>query len=154
MLVLLGSPSYFHSINCLKELTIALANGTPLIRVHVAELVHDNEPSGKAIRPLDELRLHCQEHCQPELFDFLFADDWARVLSAPPASPTPLGRMWSNLLAKSSSQSKLGQAINQAVSQAQSSQGKLTQRTDQAHARPAVISWLRQQHLQLRPPLV
>ena len=153
MLVLLGSPSYFHSMSCLKELTTALAKGTPLIRVHVAELVHDNEPSGKATRPLDELRVHCREHCQHELFDFLFADDWAhRVLSAPPAVPTPFRRMWSNLLAKSSSRSsrsKLGQAINQAVSQAQSSQGKHTQRTDQAHAaRPAVISWLRQQHLQ------
>ena len=83
-LILLGSPRYFASRGCLREIEAAKANGQALI------LVHDDDAS-KSGAPLDELKLACRSKAKPrghacapaESYDFLFTGrqviPWHRI---------------------------------------------------------------------------
>ena len=62
MLVLLGSPRYFGSANCMREVRAAQARGTPLVRVHDSDRT-------KHGAPLDELREACPAECCGAIFD-------------------------------------------------------------------------------------
>ena len=61
VLVLLGSPSYFKSANCRRELTAAMERGAPLILLHDAD-------ERKAGAPLDELTVACPAECRAFVF--------------------------------------------------------------------------------------
>ena len=89
VLVLLGSPKYFTSANCMREIGAAEHHGLPLI------LVHDSDPS-KVCSSLAELRAACP----PEHLAFIFGAGAAphspeRV--APHArTPDSAGSRWSD----------------------------------------------------------
>jgi len=70
VLVFLGSPQYFASKNCLREL--AASQSTPLVRVHDAD-----ETKGGA--PLDILRAKCPIEHRERLFDGGEILPWHRV---------------------------------------------------------------------------
>jgi len=61
MLILLGSPAYFASWNCQREVASAMANGLPLILVHEA----DPQKNGA---PIELLEAACPE----DMHDFVF----------------------------------------------------------------------------------
>ena len=62
MLILLGSPKYFGSANCLRELAAATALGTPLVLVHEQDL-------DKNGAPLEALRAACPNEHRRFVFD-------------------------------------------------------------------------------------
>ena len=74
-LVLLGSPRYLSSANCLRELRAAQSASLPLVRVHEADPAKNGAPLAKLERA-----------CPPEVHGYLFPPAKAGVNGSASAS--------------------------------------------------------------------